>query len=164
MKRPVKFVLIAALLLMVTVAPALAQDGGPMNTITVLGSGSASGEFAGDLFIESCSLGCNDGTGGQAVFCGVINVTENQEISVRFSEPVSAASLTSTTFRVTDVANGTSPEGIRFVDPIDPRRVVFRPALLVETGGVDFAFERNGSYRIEIPGTAQGAIGPRGHE
>ena len=123
-------------------------------------SGDASSEFSGDLFVESCSIGCNNGSNGQAVTCSIINVTENQEISILFSEPIDPASITPSTLQVTDTQNGTAPEGLRFVDPIDPRRVVFRPSISFEGGGIEFAFGRNETYEILIPGVAQGDAGP----
>ena len=123
-------------------------------------SGDSSSEFAGDLFVESCSIGCNNGSNGQAVTCSIINVTENQEISILFSEPIDPATITPSTLQVTDTQNGTAPEGLRFVDPIDPRRVVFRPSISFEGGGIEFAFGRNETYEILIPGVAQGDAGP----
>lgn len=122
-------------------------------------SSTADGSTA-DLFIESCSLACTNGTGGASVFCGVVNVTENQEISILFSRPIMPSSVSSATLQVIDVGNGTAPEGLRFVDPLDPRRVVFRPSITFANGGVEFSFKRNRSYEIRIPGAAQGDPGP----
>lgn len=121
-------------------------------------SGSASGEFAGELFIESCSLACTDGATGE-VFCSIVDVTENQEISMLFSEPVDPSTVNASTIQVINVDNGTTPDGLRFVDPIDPRRVIFRPTVSFDTG-VDFSFERNASYEFLIPGVDQGDAGP----
>lgn len=123
-------------------------------------SGSASSDFSGDLFVTSCSIGCSDGSDGREVTCGVVNVTENQEISILFSLPVNPATISSSTLQVTDTANGTSPEGLRFVDPLDPRRVIFRPSIAFENGGVSFSFETNRTYEIIVPGTNQGDTGP----
>ena len=50
--------------------------------------------FSGDLFIRSCSIGCTDGSDGRVVTCAVVNVTENQEISILFSEPIDPTSVT----------------------------------------------------------------------
>ncbi|MEM6569052.1 MAG: hypothetical protein AAF957_11605 [Planctomycetota bacterium] len=124
------------------------------------GSSGDDGGFSGDLFIESCSLACSDGAGGAQVACSVVDVTENVEVSILFSRPIDAASLDATTLQVTDVANGTAPEGLRFVDPLDPRRVIFRPAIEFQGGGVSFAFQRNRAYEVRIPGFAQGDSGP----
>lgn len=123
-------------------------------------SGSASTEFSGDLFIESCSLACTNGIGGDVVSCGVVNVAENQEISILFSEPIDPSTVTSSTLQVTDTNNGTTPDGLRFVDPLDPRRVIFRPAISLEAGGVQFSFARNTSIQVLIPGVAQADSGP----
>ncbi|MEM9382870.1 MAG: hypothetical protein AAGB93_23160, partial [Planctomycetota bacterium] len=124
------------------------------------GSSGDDDGFSGDLFIESCSLACSDGAGGAQVGCSVVDVTENVELSILFSRPIDATTLDATTLQVTDVANGTAPEGLRFVDPLDPRRVIFRPAIEFQGGGVSFSFERNRAYEIRIPGFAQGDSGP----
>ena len=123
-------------------------------------SGSASSEFSGDLFVRSCSIGCSDGSDGREVTCGVVNVTENQEISILFSLPVDPASITPSSLQVTDTANGTSPEGLRFVDPLNPNRVVFRPSISFDNGGISFSFETNRTYEILVPGVNQGDSGP----
>ncbi|MGK0480460.1 MAG: hypothetical protein ACJAQ3_000423, partial [Planctomycetota bacterium] len=78
-------------------------------------SGSASSEFSGDLFIDSCSLACTDGSGGDQVFCSIVDVTENQEISILFSEPIDPSSVNASSLQVIDVNNGTTPDGLRFV-------------------------------------------------
>ena len=122
-------------------------------------SGSAATEFGGELFIESCSLACTDGAGGLQVGCSIVDVTENQEISILFSEPVDPASVNASSVQVIDVDNGTAPDGLRFVDPLDPRRVIFRPTVSFETG-VDFSFLRNRSYEFFVPGQVQGDSGP----
>ncbi|MEM6672776.1 MAG: hypothetical protein AAF726_08015 [Planctomycetota bacterium] len=142
-------------------AAAAAATGVVAATALLAGCGSSeSSDFAGDLFIEACSLACTDGTGGLQVNCGVVNVTENVEVSVLFSNPIDASTLNSSTFQVTDVGNGSTVEGLRLVDPLDPRRAIFRPAINFQTGGVSFAFGRNRSYEVRIPGAAQGDSGP----
>jgi hypothetical protein len=122
-------------------------------------SGSASSEFSGDLFIDSCSLACTDGSGGDQVFCSIVDVTENQEISILFSEPIDPSSVNASSLQVIDVNNGTTPDGLRFVDPLNANRVIFRPTVSFETG-VNFSFLRNRSYEILVPGVAQGDAGP----
>lgn len=123
-------------------------------------SGSSSGEFSGDLFIRSCSIGCTDGSDGRVVTCAVVNVTENQEISILFSEPIDPTSISPSSLQVTNTSNGTAPEGLRFVDPLDPRRVIFRPSIAFEGGGISFSFETNQTYEVLIPGANQGDAGP----
>ena len=122
-------------------------------------SGSASSEFGGALFIESCSLACTDGSGGSQVVCSIVDVTENQEISMLFSEPIDPSSVNASSLQVIDVDNGTTPDGLRFVDPLDPRRVVFRPTVSFQTG-LNFSFLRNRSYEVLVPGESQGDAGP----
>ncbi|MEL6428230.1 MAG: hypothetical protein AAFU73_15205 [Planctomycetota bacterium] len=123
-------------------------------------SGSDGGANSGELVIRSCSIGCSNGSGGAQVSCFIRDVSENQEISILFSEPVDPSSLNSASLQVTDAVNGTSPEGLRFVDPLDPRRVVFRPSVTFDSGGLSFSLETNGSYEILIPGESQGDAGP----
>ncbi len=91
--------------------------------------------------------------------CSIVDVTENQEISMLFSEPIDPSSVNASSLQVIDVDNGTTPDGLRFVDPLDPRRVVFRPTVSFQTG-VNFSFLRNRSYEILVPGAAQGDAGP----
>ncbi len=122
-------------------------------------SGGVSPEFAGELFVDSCSLACTDGSSGSQVVCSIVDVTENAEISVLFSEPIDPASVNASSFQVIDAQNGTTPDGFRFVDPVEPRRVIFRPAVSFETG-ISFSFIRNRSYQILIPGERQGDPGP----
>lgn len=122
-------------------------------------SGGASPEFSGSLFVESCSLACTSGSEGGQVVCSIVDVTENGEFSVLFSEPIDPASLNASSLQVTDVANGTAPDGFRFIDPLEPRRVIFRPAVSFETG-ISFSFIRNRSYQFLVPGESQGDAGP----
>ena len=124
------------------------------------GSGSGGSGSTGSLFIQTCSLNCSVGTGGDQVFCIVRNVTENGEVSVTFSDPIDPTSLTPSTFQVTDVGNGTAPDGLRFLDPLDPRRVIFRPAITFVGGSVAFSLQQNRSYEIRVPGVQQGDSGP----
>lgn len=123
-------------------------------------SGSSSSEFSGDLFIRSCSIGCTDGSDGRVVTCAVVNVTENQEISILFSEPIDPTSVTPSSLQVINTANGTAPDGLRLIDPLDQRRVIFRPSIAFNNGGISFSFEPNQTYEILIPGANQGDSGP----
>ncbi|MEC8511293.1 MAG: Ig-like domain-containing protein [Planctomycetota bacterium] len=123
-------------------------------------SGSSSSEFSGDLFIRSCSIGCTDGSDGRVVTCAVVNVTENQEISILFSEPIDPTSVTPSSLQVINTANGTAPDGLRLIDPLDQRRVIFRPSIAFNNGGISFAFEPNQTYELLIPGANQGDSGP----
>jgi len=128
-------------------------------------SGSESGQFGGDMFIESCSLGCTGGSGGEQVFCSIVNAYRNQEIAIRFSEPVDPASVNSSSFRVVIPAGvdggGTTAIGTFVVDAIDGRRLVFRPQLTFDESGTPvYGFDANTAYQILIPGSAQGDLGP----
>ena len=109
-----------------------------------------------DLFVVSCSLGCSSGDAGNQVFCSVINTPQNQEISILFSKPIDLGSLNSASFRVTDVATGASPQGTYSVDPLDPRRLVFRPALSFDqNGNPNFGLQPNRAYQVTVSGEAQ---------
>lgn len=124
-------------------------------------TGSESGVNGGQLFVRSCSLGCSDGASGVQVSCQVQSTVQNTDISVLFSEPVDINTVTSTTFRVVNVDNGTTPVGEYFLDPNDPRRVVFRPALTFDINGTpSFGFSINTPYQVTIPGELHSANGP----
>ncbi|MCP3915211.1 MAG: hypothetical protein GY711_06630 [bacterium] len=118
--------------------------------------GNEAGEFGGEMYVSFCSLGCTNGRGGESVFCAVVDVFQNQEVAVRFSEPIEPSSVSSSSFRVVDVSNGTTPPGQFFLDPTDPRRLIFRPALTFDEFGTPVhGFEDGHAYEILIPGTAQ---------
>lgn len=120
-------------------------------------SESREGDGGRDLFILTCSLGCNNGEGGEQVSCSVIDTYQNQEISILFSEPIDLFSVNSSSFRVVDTSNGTSPTGQFFIDPLDNRRLIFRPSLSFdENGNAIFGFKPFTTYKITIPGTEQG--------
>jgi len=123
-------------------------------------TGSTSGDNSGALYVQTCSLSCTDGQGGAQVFCAIVNVFQNTEISVLFSEALDPASVGPATFQVIDVTNGTSPDGQYLIDPLDPRRAIFRPGIVFGGGGVTFSFRANTSYEVLIPGQAQGDNGP----
>ena len=120
-------------------------------------SGTGSSDSGGDMFVVSCSLGCTNGLGGDQVFCSIVNTFQNQELSILFSEPIDLFTVNTSSFRVVNVANGTSPSGQFFLDPLEPRRLIFRPSLSFDDNGNPiFGFQENTSYQITIPGTAQG--------
>ncbi len=122
-------------------------------------SGSTPSE--GSFYIVSCTLGCTDGTTGNAVNCAIANTYQNQEISIIFSGPFDLFSVNSSSFRVTDVSNGTTPSGQFFSDPTDPRRLIFRPSLTFDQNGTPIhGFASSTSYRILLPGVAQMDQGP----
>ncbi len=113
------------------------------------------------MYVVSCSLGCTNGLGGDQVFCSIVNTFQNQELSILFSEPIDLFSVNTSSFRVVNVANGTSPSGQFFLDPLDPRRLIFRPSLSFDQNGNPiFGFEENTSYQITLPGTSQGDSPP----
>lgn len=120
------------------------------------GSGSA----GGSMFIRSCSLGCNQGQGGQQVSCGVINTFKNQDLSLIFSQPVDFASVSKASFQVVNVQTGQVPNGSFLIDPLNASRLIFRPELSFDpVGNPVFGFEDGESYSVIIPGSAQGDTG-----
>jgi len=122
---------------------------------------SAGISSAQSMYVEGCSLGCSNGSGGTQVSCSLVNVYENSEISVRFSRPVDPSSVSVSTFIVVDVFNGLSIAGARFVDPHDGQRVVFRPALAFDAfAQAHYAFTSGGIYQVFVHGQAQGDPGP----
>ena len=121
------------------------------------GGGGGGGGGGGSLFVQSCSLGCSSGQGGAQVSCAIVNTFQNQELSLLFSEPVAIGSVTTSSFRIVDVVTGQVPNGTFLLDPTNPRRVIFRPALIFTVGGaVEFGFDMGASYQVFLPGTAQG--------
>lgn len=124
-------------------------------------SGGGGGDAGGALFIESCSLGCGSGAGGNQVSCAIVNVGRNVEISVLFSEPLDPGSIDNSTFRVINTTTGQVPPMSFSVDPLDPRRLIARPTLTFDTlGNPVFALDENETYEVRIPGEAQDPVGP----
>jgi hypothetical protein len=124
-------------------------------------SSGSSGKNLGTMFVESCSLGCTNGKGGEQVFCAIVNTYQNQEISILFSEDVDLASVSASSFRVVNVANGTTPVGTFLIDPFNAKRLVFRPDLSFDLlGNPEFGLEPDTSYQITLPGEAQGDTPP----
>jgi hypothetical protein len=113
------------------------------------------------MYIETCSLGCSSGAGGNQISCGVVDVPVNASIEVHFSRPVDPASVAWATFQIIDVNTGQVPVGVRYVDPLHPSHVVFQPDVAVDASGqLVFGLHANTTYRIIIPGLAQGDPGP----
>lgn len=121
--------------------------------------GSAGG---GAMFVETCSLGCSNGSSGLQVSCAVSQIFQNQELAVLFSEPVDIFSVNASTFQIINPANSDVPLGNFFLDPANPRRVVFRPALMLnnQTGQPEFGLDPNTTYLVTIPGVMQGDSPP----
>ncbi|MBL8862663.1 MAG: hypothetical protein JNK02_11705 [Planctomycetes bacterium] len=110
------------------------------------------------MYIETCTLGCGSGEGGVQVTCQFNQTAVNQEIAVFFSQPVDEASVSSSSFQIIDLTSGAAPNGTRFRDPNNPRKVLFRPAVSFESdGSISFGFNPDSTYRVVVPGTAQGA-------
>ncbi|MDA1266784.1 MAG: Ig-like domain-containing protein [Planctomycetota bacterium] len=123
-------------------------------TLLLTAAGSAAAQ---SMYIEGCNLDCTSGAGGQQVTCGSFEVTVSGDLRARFSKPVDLASVTSSTFRIVDVANGTSPQGSFFVEPADAQVLVFRPDVTFDAlGNPVFGFGDNRTYQVMLPGTAQG--------
>ena len=127
------------------------------------GCSGGGGDGGGRMFVLSCSLGCNNGAGGQDVTCGIVNTFVNQDIAIQFSEPVDLnwVLANQTAFKVIDNATAATPPHDFLLDPADKKRLIFRPALSFSpTGTPTFGFEDDTVYRIEVPGTISGAPGP----
>jgi hypothetical protein len=123
--------------------------------------GGGGGGSGGTMYIETCTLGCGSGSDGSQVSCQFNQAAVNQEIAVFFSEPVDEASISSSSFEIIDVTSGSSPNGTRFRDPNNPRKVLFRPAVtFAPDGSISFGFDQDATYRVLLPGTSQGDSGP----
>ena len=71
----------------------LASLYGALALTLVACSGGSSGSFGGgiggsSMFVQSCTLGCTNGLGGQQVSCQILNTFENADLSIAFSQPV----------------------------------------------------------------------------
>ncbi len=132
-----------------------------VSLLAACSSGGDAGANGGALFVRSCSLGCSDGSSGSQVTCQVTNTVQNAEISILFTEPVDIGSVDTRSFRVVNVDNGTTPIGEYFLDPSNPNRVIYHPALTFDSNGTpSFGFDPNTPYGITIAGQLQGDTGP----
>ncbi len=122
---------------------------------------AANGSIGNAMFILTCSLGCPSGAGGQELQCTGLTIAPNQEFVVTFSQMVDPSTVNSETFNIIAPVSGATPLGTRLVDPVDPRRVIFRPAITFDAqGNPTFGFAPGESYQIVIKGTQQNATGP----
>jgi hypothetical protein len=151
---------------MITIRPTLLLSGLVL-TLALSGcggSGSGGGSGSSDnaaMFVQTCSLGCSSGQTGSQVSCALVSAYTNQDIAIYFSEEVDPSSINSSSIKLVDVNSGGVPTGQRFVDPLNPRKVIFRPSITIESSGtVSFGFADNRTYRILVPGTEQGDAGP----
>lgn len=125
------------------------------------GSGGGSGANSGAMYIQTCSLGCSSGQTGSQVSCALVSAYLNQDIAIYFSEEIDPASITSSSIKLVDVNSGAVPTGLRLVDPLNPRKVVFRPTVQFDSSGsASYGFDANRTYRVLVPGTEQGDLGP----
>ncbi|MDF1797547.1 MAG: hypothetical protein P1V81_00070 [Planctomycetota bacterium] len=116
--------------------------------------GSLSGGIGNNMAILSCSLGCGSGIYGDPVTCGKGTIKANEEIGIEFTQPVDMATVTKSTFRITDAQTGLAPPGVFVLDPANPRRVIFRPEISFDMNGTPvFGFEVGRSYSIKVNGT-----------
>ena len=123
------------------------------------GGGASSG--GGEMFIESCSLGCGNAAGGTEIGCALVNIAQNAEVSILFSQPVDISSVTSSSFRLVNLNDGTVPGGVFTVDSTDSRRLVFRPSLtFTGPGNPEFGFDPDEVYELLILGEDQDPDGP----
>lgn len=124
-------------------------------------SGSGNASSTGAMYIESCSLGCGNAAGGTEIGCALVNIAQNAEVSILFSQPVELGSVNAGSFRLVNLNDGTVPGGVFTVDPTNNRRLVFRPSLtFTGPGNPEFGFEANEVYELRILGEGQDATGP----
>ena len=122
---------------------------------------SGGGGSSGTLYIETCSLGCGGGASGNQVTCSYSDISVNGDIAVYFSAPIDPSSVSSATFRVVDEATGAVPLGVRFVDPSNNRKVVFRPNVSFDQQSQPvYGLTAGRTYTITIGGGNQGDEGP----
>jgi hypothetical protein len=103
-------------------------------------------------------LGCSgSGAGGDGqVTCGIQDVFVNAELRVAFDEEVDPSSLSVFSFQVTELGSGKTPAADRFVDPNDPRVVIYRPKLSFDSSGNPvFGLDSEASYTVKLPGAVE---------
>lgn len=116
-------------------------------------SGSSDGSSGGEMFVISCSLGCDNGSSNSDIGCSLVNIGQNAEIVIQFSEPVSLSSVTANSFRLINLNDGTVPSGVYTLDPADARRLIFRPSLeFVGPGNPEWGFDPGQTYQLLILG------------
>jgi len=82
-----------------------------------------------------------------------LQLRNNEEILVEFSEPVDITSFNKATFRLQDENNGDLPDGSYLLDPSNPRRVIYRPLLSFNSdGSPSFGLTEGAVYSITIAG------------
>lgn len=119
---------------------------------------SGSSGSGGALSIVSCSLGCSgSGAGGDGqITCGIADVFLNGEVRISFSDAVDASSLSVFTLQVTETGTGKTPSAKRFVDPSDPRVVVYRPTMSFDSAGSPvYGLASGASYTLKLPGVIE---------
>lgn len=125
------------------------------------GSGGNNGFSSSPMFVETCSLGCSGGSGGSQVSCGFVATYVNQDIAIYFSEDVDPATLNAATLNIFDLVSGSVPSGLRLIDPLNPRKIIFRPTVAFDAqGNANFGFAADRTYRVIVPGQSQGDPGP----
>lgn len=108
------------------------------------------------MAIQSCSLVCQNSSSapGSQFSCGITDVFLNQEIRVRFSNPIRASSVTGSTFQLVERDTGRAPPGDTSIDPGDPSTLIYRPRLTVDSSGNPiFGLTAGETYDLKIPGT-----------
>lgn len=142
--------------------PLLLPSRGLAGALVLLASGLAScsggGGGGGNFKIVSCTLGCaGSGAGGDGqVTCGIQDVFVNGDLRVAFDAPVSQASLSVFTVQVTQLGTGKTPAADRFVDPNDPKILVYRPKLAFDSSGSPvFGLSAGASYTVKLPGAVE---------
>ncbi len=133
--------------------------------IASCGGGGSSGGGGGGaaMYIDTCSLGCSNGASSSLVSCAIGQHSRNGDVTIFFSEPVLASTVTPSSFQLIDVSTGQSPIGVRFVDSTDPsgKKMIFRPAVFFDANGnTIFGFNAGTTYRVTLPGTLHGDLGP----
>lgn len=122
---------------------------------------SPSAVAGSDFFIEVCSLGCPSGAGGAQISCVVATIFPHFDLAFVFSEDIDLATVNGQSFQIINPANSSVPQGTIFLDPNNPRRLLFRPLPMIDAQGITtYSLETNTTYLLRIPGTAQGDPGP----
>lgn len=126
----------------------------------MLASCGGGGGGGGSMAITACSLGCNN-SGGTQISCGVTDVYMNQELQIRFTQPIDALSVSNNSFQMTELSTGKTPAGSFLIAPLDPTLLIYRPQLTFDSSGAPiFGLEDGKTYFLKVPGTALDPLGP----
>ncbi len=151
--------------LLVALAAGLAAcSGGSSGTTGEAGgiSGLCTGATADYVCLETCSLGCRSSTPsagaatpGAIIGCEITNIAQNENIVLRFSQPIDPRSVNPSTIQFR-TASGAEPVG-EFL--VNGSLVEFKPQVLTQGSQSFFGFQAGETYTMTLPsGSTQDTV------